>query len=385
MYNFIYKAKNSYKIMLLFVALVNYCAPPANWKGSQYLAGAQIRQRKATVSLVRGKASKVKVKIHYGVAQRIYTANRSQTEFYFKDRKGKVEKGSGSYLPYASGVFKPRRNYFKLNKKIYKGFLSIKKQGNKYLYVNIVSLDEYLMSVVGHEMSPNWPIEALKAQAIVARTYLINKVKQRKNNFYQVDATTNDQVYKGINKTGRAKLKKAVIGTKGIIVTFFGKPANVFFHASSGGVTARSSEVWGTDLPYLKNVKVPFSKGKHAKNWYISFSKSKLSQLLHLPLIKKLRISKRSSSGRVKQLIAYTTKGKKYISGSNFRRKLGAIKVKSTLFAIRQKGKRVKISGRGYGHGVGLDQWATKYMAEKHYSYQKIIRLFFPGTSISSS
>lgn len=321
----------------------------------------------------------VRVLIHFGNSAKI----EARSSYEFRDTKNDVKKGSGVFIPLTSGKYISSNGEFSLNGEIYSGNLMIYADGKQFSYINFVPLDEYLVSVVAHEMSPAWPLDALKAQAVVARTYVVQKMGEARDKLYDIGNTTKDQVYSGRVKNDE-NVRLAVKETRAQIIKYKGDIATVFFHSSCGGETASAAEVWHEDIPYLKNKRCSF-KDSPEYNWEVLFSKKDLEKKLGINELDNVTVKARTESKRAKS-IELTRRGvENEITAEEFRKRLGPEKVKSTLFGLKLKGDQLIIKGHGYGHGVGLCQWCAKIMAEKQsVKYRGIIRYFFPGTNIKT-
>ncbi len=320
----------------------------------------------------------IRVKLYEGSPLPVETRR-----YRFRSKNG-TETGSGNFIPTASGVLSVSGKLFRFKGKNYPGELEIAVRKGHFTYINLVSLDDYLVSVAGHEMSPNWPLESLKAQVVVARTYLFQKIKEANGRLWHVDGTTNHQVYGGLVQNEQ-NLREAVTTTRGQVINFSGQLAQVFFHSSCGGHTASAREVWGSDFAYLPAQHSRYCEPAPVYRWKESVSLAEIGSRLGLGKIRSLQVKDRSPSKRVKTLQASTASGIKIIRADDFRMKLGASRIKSTFFGLKQQGGNLIVSGRGYGHGVGMCQWGAKFMAEKHnLSYRQIIRHYFPGTSIGN-
>ncbi|MCB1147391.1 MAG: SpoIID/LytB domain-containing protein [Leptospiraceae bacterium] len=360
------------------------CSAPKKWQGSPYVATgpAQVANGSWDFSefkpgiILPSAQKEVKVLLYTGKAATI-----SSNGYRFK--YGASEKrGSGNFKPDRPGTYLPDDGRFTFGGKTYPGKLVILRKGSRYQYINHVDETEYLISVVSHEMSPSWPIEALKAQAVVARTYLYQRQKTAGNSVYEVDSTTNSQVYKGFAK-GDQNVRKAVAESQGEVVTYKNELAQVFFYSCAGGFTAAASEVWSADLPYLIAQKSEYCKGAPVYRWNTKFSKKELEAKLGIRNIRSISVSARTPSRRAHMIKIVTSNGTRTMRGTVFRSKMGATRVKSTLFGIRMQNGKIAIAGKGFGHGVGMDQWGTKFLVEKHgKSYKDVIAHYFPGTRV---
>ncbi len=215
-----------------------------------------------------------------------------------------------------------------VGQKRYAGKLKIFIRDNDILIVNILGIEKYLSSVVGSEMPAEWPMEALKAQAIASRTYAL---KQKGNPLYDIDSTSNNQVYMGLEARTH-KTKKAVNSTRSLVLTYKNKLINSLFHSSSAGMTENSQEVWKNQYPYLSSVK-DFDKNNPKLRWSKKFSKYQLQKMFpRIGGIKKIEILNLTSTGRIKNVRIYGDFGSEQISGVDIRKRMN---LKSTLVRFK--------------------------------------------------
>ncbi|WP_017850631.1 SpoIID/LytB domain-containing protein [Leptospira interrogans serovar Szwajizak] len=253
------------------------------------------------------------------------------------------------------------------------------------LVINVLPLEEYLLAVVPSEVPYSWPMEALKAQAICARTYAVREILNKKNALYDVEATTNSQVYGGIEKE-HPFTTKAVQDTAGVMAVFEENPIQAFFHSNSGGKTETPENVWGgKKIPYLPTVSSDFDRAGENFYWKETVSQdlinSKFSNL-KLGEIQSIQVLSRTSSGRVDLMELNGTEGTSRIRGKEFRQILGT-PVRSLRFGIQKESNGFLIKGMGSGHGVGLSQWGSFGMAKENYNYIEILRYYYPGTDLA--
>ena len=262
-----------------------------------------------------------------------------------------------------------------------------------------INLEEYLYGVVSSEMPANFEIEALKAQAVVARTYTIYQINNNSSKHENADICDNyaccqawiskeDRISKWNEEEAESnwnKIVEAVNSTSGKVITYDGKPINAFFHSNSGGVTESSTAVWGgIDFPYLKSVETAGEEGYKQYSSQVQFSKQEL-----LNKIKEkyqdceidfsqqncIEILEYTTSGRVKTIKF----GNKEIAGTEARTILG---LKSTNFTFSINGEIVTFSVTGYGHGVGMSQTGADTMAKNGSTAEDIIKHFYTGIEI---
>ncbi|MCK4244772.1 MAG: SpoIID/LytB domain-containing protein [Candidatus Omnitrophica bacterium] len=263
---------------------------------------------------------------------------------------------------------------------------------NKERRIRELPLEEYICGVLKGEISPEWSIGALKAQAVVARTYTFNQMEKYEGKSYHLDDSIFNQVYRGGEIPRR--ILQAVRETEKEVVIYQGKLARVFYHSSSGGHTTNIQDVWPSrdNLPYLRGVDDhDYSCGpKKYYPWFRSFKLETLcKKFSDLGKIKKLKILKKDSSGRVKEIVILGGKDERSLTGKEFRyimnlhlKQTDKNYFPSALFSLEIKNNLVIFKGKGSGHGVGLSQWGAKKMAEEGKSYEEILKHYFPGTEV---
>ena len=266
----------------------------------------------------------------------------------------------------------------------YYGDIYIKQVDSKLQIVNFVDIEKYLLGVVPYEMPSSFPLEALKAQTVIARSYAQTNINRKKKDFDLYD-DTRSQVYSGIPKSRLSNVEKAIKETKGEVITYNGRVIDALFHSYSGGYTASAKEVYGNDIEYLKPVEDIYSKGvpMSVLTWTYLIPKSQLEKEIgFIPVDYDIEYTE---SNRVKYIILYNedrSLEKKY-TGAEFRRKYSTSKIKSTAYNINIENGDIKVVGSGYGHGVGFSQWSSKTMAEdEKMSYKDIINFFYTGVKI---
>lgn len=267
----------------------------------------------------------------------------------------------------------------------YFGGVRVNKLKASLTVINLVPVEEYLRGVVGEEMSPSYPLEALKAQAVAARSFALKNRKKHDKDGYDLCATTHCQVYAGFEDFDI--VNKAVDETRGEILTFKEKIADANFHADSGGMTEAVADVWGTHISYLVSVKelleltAPWTKKFSAKDFSSRFGDG-FGDLKSIKL-SKLTVGKkandRTDSGRVKTAQLVGTKKTLTVTGTDLRRKFS---LPSTLFDVKLDGGQVVFTGYGSGHGVGMSQQGAKSYALKGWKFDKILSHYYSGTKL---
>jgi stage II sporulation protein D len=258
--------------------------------------------------------------------------------------------------------------------------------------VNYVDLEQYLYSVLGGEMYPTWPIEALKAQAVVARSYVLYQRENSANALYDVGNTTSWQVYKGIADE-TSSTQAAVNATAGQVLTNQGRIIEAVFHSSSGGHTENVEHVWTRPLPYLKGVP-DFDQGTPEFEWIKTFSRDELSdRITGVGNIISMEPERITPQGRVMTMRVVGDTGTRTVSGDTVR---NALDLKSTKFKIQpvfeptaSKGKAdlvplaFQIQGNGFGHGLGMSQWGAYNLARQGYDYRQIVLHYYKNTALA--
>ncbi|MBI3753743.1 MAG: SpoIID/LytB domain-containing protein [Deltaproteobacteria bacterium] len=291
-----------------------------------------------------------------------------------------------SIIAESSVTFLPDNGVIYLNGRPFRGKIDVIKDGNGLLVVNELPLEFYVAGLINHEISSKWPIEAVKAQAVIARTYALYQKKKRGKGLYHMEATVTDQVYAGSTAEDDRSLY-AVKETVGEVVTYDGEPALTVYHSNGGGMTEDPQNVWGKDYPYLKQVESPFDKDAPNFFWTLNISPQAVEAALknvgyQVSGVQDITPLYTTNSGRVAKIRVRHGSGELEMSGEELRKTIGYDKLKSTMFTVEMVDGLFVFSGKGSGHGVGLSQWGAKGMAEKGYSYAEILKHFYPGTRI---
>ena len=244
--------------------------------------------------------------------------------------------------------------------------------------VNVVPLERYVERAVSGEIYARWPAEALKAQAVAARTYALYAVNRHREDPFDVEATTLSQRY--VDGPVPGAVREAVGATRGRYLAFQGAPILAAFHTTAGGRTAASEEVWGEPLPYLRGVDSPDEESPEYF-WSYEVEYGELRRALEIAGLRagsdpRVEVLERSPSGRVARLSVSGAQ----LTGRTLRQIVGRRAIRSTLFDVRTEGGLVRFLGSGSGHGVGLSQWGALQMAREGRTYIEILRHYFPGT-----
>ncbi len=283
--------------------------------------------------------------------------------------------------------FHPKWRFIYIDKRPYRGVVEIREAKGALIVVNELRLEDYIAGIINNEISSKWPLEVIKAQSVIARTYAIYQMEERKDNLFHLTGTYMDQVYTGAAVEDRASFR-AVKKTIGEVLVYRGQPALTLYHSNAGGVTEFARNVWGADEPYLRSVKSRHDKGAPNYRWELALSKVSLGEKLRaagydIGSPKKIKVKEYTKTGRAVGLVITDKEGRIVeIKGEDLRKILGYAILRSTLFKVSNKRRGFVFKGRGSGHGVGLSQWGAKGMAEAGAGYKKILRHYYAGTAI---
>ena len=248
----------------------------------------------------------------------------------------------------------------------------------------VIPLEEYVVGVVASEMPASFHEEALKAQAVAARTYVLKKINDNKS--YDVLDTTSDQVYlnnvqlkekwKNNYKKYLKKIKKVVNETKNELLVYNGEIIDAFFFSTSSGYTENSEEVFKEARPYLKSVSSPWDTISPLYTEKYFFTKSSFCEKLAIECNDlDINILEVTSTGRIKKIKI----NNKVFSGNTIKNKL---KLRSSFFLIKLIDNEVYIETKGYGHGVGMSQYGAEALALKGYKYDEILKYYYQNVEI---
>ncbi len=249
----------------------------------------------------------------------------------------------------------------------------------KLTLVNFVGLEPYVKGVTPYEMSSGWPLEALKAQAVCARTYVASHMNGSPANGFDVTGTTTSQVYYG-TLDASANSDRAVDETAGKFVRYEGKLCETFYFAADGGATEDSENVWVTAVPYLRGVVDPYETastdpGFYCKSWSTSVSRAAVGDIsiTYTPIGNAMTV----------------TVGDKTYSKDGVRTFLTSVcglRYNSRHFTVEYDAASdaYSVVGGGYGHNCGMSQWGAKAMAQEHgKTYEEIISFYYTGAYVA--
>ena len=265
----------------------------------------------------------------------------------------------------------------------------IGKENGKLMVVNYLPLDEYLYGVLYQEVSHRWPMEALKAQAIIARTFALYQIRQNKTQPYDLRNDIYSQVYGG-RTSEKWSTTAAVNKTKGQILTYQGDIFPTYYHATCGGYTEDATNLWNIDLPPLKGVPCDFCSNSPHYRWKKEISFSVLENKLKengykLGHIISVAVLSKNRSGRVDKVeIKDDSDNSVVLTGKDFRQILGPNDVRSTKLDLSMRSGAIVLDGLGWGHGVGMCQWGAYNMARKGKKADEILKYYYPGSELSN-
>ncbi len=349
--------------------------------------------------------------------QKEYTVRLEKGSLVLTDGSKSWSLGSGFTLQQSYGTL--RINNTSYNWVNYPGDMEFKVDGGSISLINHVNLELYLYGVVPYEMADSWPMEALKAQAVAARTFAADKIKARKKYSYDLVDTQYSQVYMGYNKS-KVNCIKAVDATRGQTLMYGNNFAQTFYSASNGGITERSGNIFSVDYPYLLVKPDPYDVANPANkraSWTVTYAKTPVDSSLQTKIrdavkssLEKKGYSTTNSDIQVKSLknlIVNHNDSGRLDNGQltvilDVKKKSGGavetieetvsltkgntrsfLNLYSLLFTVEDTGDSFVLKGGGYGHGVGMSQYGAQYMASNEkMSYVQILDFSFPGTNL---
>ncbi len=315
--------------------------------------------------------------------------NLTREKNHFQIQNNKFRFQNKTYIIQNDKFLKIPENYPLVIKNIdYFGKIKIVQKKGTYFLINYLPLELYLEGVLAGEISYSWPNAAIKAQAIASRSYAVYLMKKRKNEIFDIVNSESNQVFKGVDSS-HPNIKKNVLATKDVIMTYRNEPIQTFFSATCGGMTEKAEDVWSSDkkLAYFKNIRCHYCTTHPKFNWDYQINNktltTKLMAKLGIKKVKRWEIVERSGSKRVKKIMVVDEKNKKhFLSGNELRVLLNPAKVLSTKFKLTKRNNKYHFKGTGFGHGVGLCQWGAKTMAERGFSHKRILNFYYKNITI---
>lgn len=370
------------KIALIYIVTAAVIAPA-------FAVGEAVR-----VSIVQNAVSvSLRVKGRFEVRDR----ENSRTVYKGKGLKNTLVCLSGNRINFpriGRGIYRSLQitplsgGYIYVNKRAYRGKINLIVQEGRILVVNELGLDDYLRGVVSYEVAHYWPLEALKAQAIIARTYALYQKQFTKNKYFDLTSDVYSQVYGG--KAGeRWRTNRAVDLTRAKVLTFQGNLFPAYYHATCAGKTEDASELWKIDLAPLKGVVCGFCSDSPHFRWQAQITLEEMIKKLikkgfSVEDISEIEIAAFSPSGRVSALNIKGSNAGLKITAKDFRQALGPDVIRSLNFTVRIISGIAYIDGLGWGHGVGLCQWGMYQMAEDGYKHMQILEYYFPQSKLEA-
>ena len=285
-------------------------------------------------------------------------------------------------------VIAPVNSQLEWNKDTYTGlFYVFPVAKNRFNLVEFVSLEDYLNGVLPYEMSPSWPVEALKAQAVAARTYNLKSLENIRTKTFDLYSDVRSQMYRGTGKR-HDNVTRAVNETRSEVLTYEGKLFFTYYHANCGG---------GTDAVKSWNFKAPAQKplsGASCKydttsknyTWKMTLPRSKVEIFAHNAglngTLRSMKTANKTTTGRATHLTISTSAGNKTVSCPQFRSVTGIKSCKITKITTTANG--VVFEGKGYGHGVGMCQDGAKGMAQQGKTYKEILKHYYPDSKVTT-
>jgi stage II sporulation protein D len=296
---------------------------------------------------------------------------------------------SGKNFPVDRLFISTKDGLILINGRAFRGDVQIIRNSSSLMsVVNYIGLEDYVKGILYHEVSHYWPMEVLKAQAIVSRSYARYQMKENTTQDYDLTNDVYSQVYGG-SVSERQRTNRAVDLTAGKILIYGGAVMPAFFHATCGGRTEDASRLWNVNIPPLKGAPCDFCREAPHFRWHEVMFTGELRQRLvnsgkSLGVIKDIRILGRDESGRITELQVVSSNGSPVMSAKDFRNIVGPNSVRSVNFTVSIVGTDAVFEGLGWGHGVGLCQWGAYFMSKQGYSADKILQYYYPGSDVKA-
>lgn len=279
-----------------------------------------------------------------------------------------------------------------IGKRRYQGDLILKRnEDGTVTVVDELGIEDYLLGVLPNEMDAAWPIESLKAQAVVARTFAYSHLGKFKKSGFDLTPDTRSQMYLGIGEAPPS-VKTAVEKTRGEVLGYKGALLDVYYHASCGGHTTDPASVWGDTIKPpkpLQGVRDRTCAASPHNGWSVFFPDEDLLAALRPGTLdsgplKSIKVASRGSGGYATSFKARIDRDDVIVGANAFRSRLGSSDLKSVLITkiVKRKGG-FEFYGAGSGHGVGLCQWGARLQAQSGKRYEKILKFYFPGSTLS--
>ena len=265
-----------------------------------------------------------------------------------------------------------------VNGQPFNGTFVLCRDADKLAIINVVPMEDYIAGVLPYEMGPSWPLEALKAQAVAARSYSLHYLLActGKGN-YDVENTTRHQVYRG-TRAVTAAVRAAVSATAGEVMLFRNKVVPAYFHASCGGYTEGMYRIFKIDIPYLRGGPCYYCT-TNAKRWTLDIPLASFSKLITTGThtVKSVFITETDASGRAVSLTLVSDGGSFIVPAPLIRKTVGPKKLPSLNFTLAVSNGTAHLKGVGNGHGVGMCQVGAYGMAQHGFTYRTILENYY--------
>jgi len=273
-----------------------------------------------------------------------------------------------------------------LDKNGYTGTFQVIPNANTFTIIERTPLENYLYGVLPHEMHHTWALEALKAQAVAARTYTLKSIENKSEEPFDLYNDVRSQVYRGSAQVYDS-VKKAVDQTRGQVLSYKGELFYTYYHGNCGGGTDHVS-IWNEKAPHIKplaGASCKFDSHSQSFNFKQDIAKSLAEKYARAQGLKgtlsSVKISKKTSTGRANLLTLKTSGGSKQVRCADFRIATGMRSCKITKITVGTT--KMHVEGHGYGHGIGMCQDGAHGMAKQNYNYKQILKQYYPGSTLA--
>jgi stage II sporulation protein D len=266
---------------------------------------------------------------------------------------------------------------------VYLGRIEIGLDGAQLYAINRLPLETYLLGIVGSEMNPDWPLEALKAQAVAARTYALQRrmMMRAANKAYDLESSVISQVYKGAERI-RPSVIRAVKETHGEVMSWHHGLVEALFHSTCGGKTRSAVAVFGRPVPYLVAEPCRWCRDSARHHWQLDVPLNELSSMLEGARLVKSKLKTFERKDGASTVSVHSKAGPKAISPKAVRAAMGYGVLFSDHFTAKTEGRFVHIEGSGFGHGVGMCQWGARGLALEGKSHEEILQHYYRGIRV---
>ena len=278
------------------------------------------------------------------------------------------------------------KTVLKVDGKPYPGRLRLLHLGKRLAVINCLDIETYLVGVLGGEMPQSWPLDALKAQAVAARTYALYYRRTRGKMAWDLTSTVEDQVYHGHRPSRR--IRKAVWATRGQVLLHRGRLFPAFFHSTCGGGTESPAKALGrAGFAFLEGVPCPYCRDSKYYTWSAKITAREMCRRLKAAGIEVGApvggVRSLMSGGATPRVVRVTwAEGAVDVPVADFRRAVGRMTVPSGKFQCRSQDGNFVLTGRGLGHGAGMCQYGARGMAKQGKSYRQVLAHYYRNTEL---